>query len=66
MNAGTTQAVKLADQSLAVMDAVFAPFDKAASPTQLSVSSLIHLLESPFANRVPLPPSTYQSVNLVS
>jgi len=61
MCAGTTQA--LADQSLAVMDALFAPFDEAAFPKQLSVSNLINLLESPLATRVPLPPSTYQSVN---
>jgi len=61
MYAGTTQA--LADHSLAVMDALFAPFDEAAFPKQLSVSNLINLLESPLATRVPLPPSTYQSVN---
>ena len=36
MYAGTTQA--LADQSLAVMDAVFTPFE-AAWPKQLSVSN---------------------------
>jgi len=37
MYAGTTQA--LADHSLAVMDALFAPFDEAAFPKQLSVPS---------------------------
>ena len=56
MYAGTTQA--LADQSLAVMDALSAPFE-AAWPKQLSVSNP---LKSPLATRVPLPASTYHSV----
>ena len=61
MHAGTTQ--NLADHSLAIMDALFAPFDEAAFPRQLSVPQLTKLLESPLSMRVPLPPSTYQSVH---
>ena len=61
MHAGTTQ--NLADHSLAIMDALFAPFDEATFPRQLSVPQLTKLLESPLATRVPLPPSTYQSVH---
>ena len=53
----------LADHSLAVMDALFAPFDEATFPRQLGVLQLIKLLESPLATRVPLPPSIYQSVH---
>ncbi len=44
------------------MDALFAPFDEATFPKQLSVPQLTKLLESPLATRVPLPPSTFQSV----
>ncbi|KAL0035830.1 hypothetical protein WJX77_004656 [Trebouxia sp. C0004] len=57
--AGTTQT--LADHSLAIMDALFAPFDEAIFPRQLSVPQLTKLLESPLATRVPLPPSIFQS-----
>jgi len=60
-HAGTTQI--LADHSLAIMDALFAPFDEATFPRQLSVPQLTNLLESPLATRVPLPPSTFQSVH---
>ncbi len=60
-HAGTTQT--LADHSLAIMDALFAPFDEATFPRQLSVPQLTNLLESPLATRVPLPPSTFQSVH---
>ena len=45
------------------MDALFAPFDEAAFPKQLSVLQLTKLLESPFATRILLPPSTFQSVH---
>ncbi|KAL0032436.1 hypothetical protein WJX77_000530 [Trebouxia sp. C0004] len=57
---GTIQT--LADHSLAIMDALFAPFDEPTFPRQLSVLQLTKLLESPLATRVPLPPSTFQSV----
>ncbi len=49
------------DHSLAIMDALFAPFDAASFPKQLSVPQLTKLLEAPFATRVPLAPSDYQS-----
>ena len=45
------------------MDTLFAPFDEATFPRQLSVPQLSKLLESPLATHVPLPPSTYQSVH---
>ncbi|DBB07141.1 TPA: hypothetical protein ACH3X1_011712 [Trebouxia sp. C0004] len=45
------------------MDTLFAPFDGATFPRQLSVPQLTKLLESPLATQVPLPPSTYQSVH---
>ncbi len=60
-HAGTTQA--LPDHSRAIMNALFAPFDEATFPRQLSVPQLSKLLESPLAAHVPLPPSTYQSVH---
>ena len=50
MHAGITQ--NLADHSLVIMDALFAPFDEAAFPRQLSVPQLTKLLESPLAMRV--------------
>ncbi len=59
LHAGTTQ--PLADHSLAIMDALFAPFDEATFPRQLSVPQLTNLLEAPLATRVPLGPSSYQS-----
>ncbi len=58
IHAGSMQPV--ADHSLAIMDALFAPFDAASFPKQLSVPQLTQLLEAPFATRVPLAPSTYQ------
>ena len=45
------------------MDALFASFDEAILPRQLSIPQLTKLLESPLATHVPLPPSTYQSVH---
>lgn len=55
IHAGSMQPV--ADHSLAIMDALFAPFDAASFPKQLSVPQLTQLLEAPFATRVPLAPS---------
>ena len=60
MYAGTAK--PLPNFSLAIMDALFAPFPEAAFP-KLSVPCLISLLESPLATSVPLPMSTYQSVH---
>ncbi len=59
MHAGITQ--PLADHSLAIMDALFAPFDEATFPRQLNVPQLTNLLKAPFATRVPLAASNYQS-----
>ncbi len=50
----------VADHSLAIMDALFAPFDAASFPSQLNVPQLTQLLEAPFATCVPLAPSDYQ------
>ena len=61
MYAGAANVVP--DHSLAIMDALFAPFPEAAFPKQLNVPHLITLLESPLATSVPLPMSTYQSVH---
>lgn len=50
IHAGSMQLV--ADHSLAIMDALFAPFDAASFPNQLNVPQLTQLLEAPFATRV--------------
>lgn len=51
------------DDSIGVMQALFAPFPETTFPKTLNVTSLARLMAAPLACRVPLPQSQYQHAN---
>jgi len=56
-------AVRSVDDSIGVMQSLFAPFPETMFPRTLDITSLAGLLGAPLACRVPLPQSQYQHTN---
>ncbi len=54
--------VQPVDNSMQIMNTLFAPFPEAAFPKRLNVPWLVTLLDAPLAAQVPVGYSTYQSV----
>lgn len=59
-SAGISGATASVDDSIGVMQALFAPFSETAFPRTLNATSLAGLMAAPLACRVPLPQSQYQ------
>ncbi|DBA94012.1 TPA: hypothetical protein ACH3X1_001664 [Trebouxia sp. C0004] len=57
---GISGATASVDDSIGVMQALFAPFSETAFPKSLNATSLAGLMAAPLACRVPLPQSQYQ------
>ncbi|KAL0023742.1 hypothetical protein WJX77_000108 [Trebouxia sp. C0004] len=62
-SADISGAVKSVDDSIGVMQSLFAPFPEIMFPRTLDTTSLAGLLGAPLACRVPLPQSQYQHAN---
>ena len=62
-HADISGAVKSVDDSIGVMQSLFAPFPEIMFPRTLDTTSLAGLLGAPLACRVPLPQSQYQHAN---
>ncbi len=60
LGAGIPRAVTSVEDSIGVMQALFAPFPETTFPRTLDATSLAGLMAAPFACRVPLPQSQYQ------
>ncbi len=60
LGASTPTAIKSVEDSIWVMQALFAPFPETVFPRTMNASSLSALMTAPLACRVPLPQSQYQ------